>query len=214
MRLFTLLPLLFFSTSVLAGGQAEILSGGPDAQQRMNLAWDDDQVRLDIPGEEGYMLVLDGKGYSVTRAGGRLMVMDLSSLPRQAGQGQTPAPETVARIERLDQTGRMETIAGIEGEVYEMAWTDGQGEAHEGDAVLTDDALVRDMQEAFWALSRAMSGQDEEIGTRLREEGLAALRIGDDFTVEEISAETRPSEDFSLPAEPMDMQEMMRGQGG
>ena len=50
-----------------------------------------------------------------------------------------------------------------------------------------------------------------QIGTRLRREGLATLRVKQDFVVEEISTETRPAEDFVLPAEPMDMQQMMRG---
>jgi len=211
MRLLTLLSLLFLAGPALAGGQAVIRAGGADVQQQMNIAWDGDRVRLDMPDQEAYMLVLDGKGYSVSNAGGRLIVMDLSSLPQHRGQGQSPAPETVARITRLENTGKEETIAGIEGEVYEMAWIDGQGNAHEGDAVLTDDSLVREMQEAFWAFSQAVSQQDEKIGTRLREEGLATLRVKQDFVLEEISADTRPAEDFTLPAEPMDMQQMMRG---
>jgi len=213
MRLLTLISLFFLASPVLAGGQAVIRSGGADVQQRMNIAWDGDRVRLDMPNQDAYMLVLDGKGYSVSDAGGRLIVMDLSSLPQHRGQGQSPAPETVARITRLENTGREETIAGIEGEVYEMAWVDGQGTAHEGDAVLTDDDLVREMQEAFWSFSQAVSKQDEEIGTRLREEGLATLRVKQDFVVEEINADTPPAGDFTLPAEPMDMQEMMRGLG-
>lgn len=216
MRLLALLSLLFLTTPILAGGQAVIRAGAPDAQQQMNIAWDDDRIRLDMPGQDAYMLVLDGKGYSVSRAGGRLIVMDLSSIPQQGvgqGAGQGPIPETVAHITRLENTGKEETIAGIEGEVYEMAWVDGQGNAHEGDAVLTDDKLVREMQEAFWAFSRAISKQDEAIGTRLRDEGLATLRVKQDFVVEEIRAETRPAEAFELPAEPMDMQQMMRGLG-
>ncbi|MGM0517141.1 MAG: hypothetical protein ACQER6_06050 [Pseudomonadota bacterium] len=212
MRLLTLLSLLFLTTPILAGGQATIRSGG---SQDVTIAWDADRIRLDMPDQDAYMLVLDGKGYSVSRAQGRLIVMDLSSVPQmpQGSGGQNPTPETVAHITRLENTGKEETIAGIEGEVYEMAWVDGQGNAHEGDAVLTDDKLVREMQEAFWAFSRAISKQDEAIGTRLRDEGLATLRVKQDFVVEEIRAETRPAEAFELPAEPMDMQQMMRGLG-
>lgn len=212
MRLLALLSLFVFTTPLFAGGQATIRSGGAQAQD-VTIAWDGDKVRLDVPGQPAYMLVLDGKSYSVTSAGGQLMVMDLSSLPQHAapGQGQDQTPGTVARITRLENTGEEETVAGIEGDVYEMAWTDGQGNAQEGEAVLTDDALVREMQEAFWAFSQAMTNQDEEIGTRLREEGLATLRVDQDFVLKAISAETRPAEDFVLPAEPMDMQQMMRG---
>lgn len=218
MRLLTLLSLVFFTTPILAGGQAVIRSGAPNGQQQINIAWDGDRIRLDMLNQNGYMLVLDGKGYSVSNAAGHLMVMDLSSLPQPGGSitqydGKDPIPETIAQITRLENTGREETIAGIEGEVYEMAWIDGQGNAHEGDAVLTDHDLVQEMQEAFWAFSRAISKQDEAIGTRLRDEGLATLRVKQDFVVEEIRPKTRPAEDFELPAEPMDLQQMMRGMG-
>ena len=206
MRLLALLSLLVFTTPLLAGGQATIRSGG---SQDVDIAWHRDKVRLDMPGRQGYMLVLDGKAYSVSTVGGQTMVMDLSSIPRQGAQEATPS--TVARITRLEKTGGKETVAGIEGEVYRMAWTDGQGNAYEGEAVLTDDALVREMQEAFWAFAQAMTKQGEKIGTRLREEGLATLRVKQDFVLVDISAESRPAEDFTLPADPMNMQEMIRG---
>lgn len=208
MRLLTLISLFVFTTPLLAGGQATIRSGG---SQEVDIAWNGDKVRMDVRGQQAYILVLDGTAYSVANAGGQLMVMDLSSIPQHGARNATP--EAVARITRLEDTGAEETVAGIEGDVYEMAWTDGQGNAHEGEAVLTDDELVREMQEAFWIFSQAMTKQDEEIGTRLREEGLATLRVGQDFVLVEINADTRPDGDFTLPAKPMDMQQMMRGMG-
>jgi hypothetical protein len=214
MRSLVLFSLVTFTATALADGQAVIRSGNAGQAAATTISWQDDKVRLDVPGEDAYMLVLDGRGYSVARTGGQTMVMDLSSMPQfgPGGMGQgAPATSDVARITRLEATGREETVAGIEGEIYEMSWTDAKGRENHGEAVLTDDSRVREMQQAFWTFSRAITRQQEEIGARLRAEGLAMLRLDDQFLVEEIRADSRPAGDFELPAEPMDMQEMMRG---
>lgn len=205
----------------LAGGTATIESSTPDGPVRVDVSWADDNLRLDLPGQQNaYMLVRAGKGYSVASQAGRTMVLDMESM-RQMGQmggGGDPAealgPDEVRSLDVLEATGERELVAGIAGEVYRIAWTDGAGDAQEGSAVLSGDARARALTDAFARSTQAISGRAEDpFGEAMRQRDLGMLRFGDQFQVVAISDDAPPASEFELPAEPMTLQDMMGGAG-
>ena len=210
-----------FSLPVMAGGQATIVSSGGEGPSTVVVKWrDSDKVRIQPQGQPGYMLLLDGKPYSVTNVQGQSMVMDMSSMGQMAGQqsGGKSAPEIgpehATKLLSMEETGRTETIAGIEGSVYEVTWQDANGKQHTDEAVLSDDETVASMSRAFMNFAKASDiGSETEdpdaIGKELRDRGLGVLRFTDGYRVEKISGDTPPAGEFELPAEPMSMQEMM-----
>ena len=221
-RLLALL-LVSIATPVLAGGTATIHGVGPgpsgeDMEHTMTVTWQDEKtVRLEPEGQPAYMLVRGDSSYSVTRAGGQLMVIDMGammSMAQSAGGGamagagpQAPAIADAQSVSRIESTGREETVAGITGEIYEIHWTDSAGASHVDEAVLSDDELLRGMTAAFQAFGKALSGKevDHPLNEALASRGLGTLRFGDRFEVTAISDETPPDGHFELPAEPMQL---------
>ena len=224
MSRFLAILLVGFVSPALAGGTATIHGVGPgpsgqDVEHTMTVTWQDENtVRLEPEGQPAYMLVRGDSSYSVTSAGGRMMVIDMSSMmsmARAAGggataggpAGQTPTVADAQSVAGVESTGREETVAGIAGEVYEIRWTDADGASHVDEAVLSDDPLLLEMSSAFKAFARALAGEEAEhpMNEALESRGLAALRFGDRYEVTAISDETPPAGHFELPAEPMDL---------
>lgn len=214
--------LLTTALPALAGGQATLEASGEGAGT-MQLSWaDEDTVRLDPGNQPAYMLVRDGKAYSVSNAGGQTMVMDLSSMSgaMQTQGGPSPSQQgTVANARSVDSmkaTGTSETVAGIEGEVYEIAWTDGNGQKHTDEAVLTEDETVVEMTAAFRGFADTMGsvggdGNPDAIGEKLKAENKGLLRFSNQMRVTAVSDGAPSADEFELPAEPMDMQKMLEG---
>lgn len=216
----TLLLSSVIASTALAGGSATFQSS-PAGQADTNLTfrWQDSHtVRMDTHGQSSYMLVRDGKAYSVTNAGGQPMVMDLSSLGKMAGQGGQSSP-TLAQAQSVSEweaTGREETVAGIEGEIYQITWTDHRGKTRTDQAVLSDDDRVVAMSRAFNAFAGTMGAiagdqNPNAFKQRLDEQELGVLRFADHFVVTRLSGETPDAEQFELPAEPRDMGKAFQG---
>lgn len=209
--------LLAAALPAFAGGTATVESAGGKSSARMQISWTGDKMRMDFPQQAGtYMIVRDGKTYSVTDQGGQTMVMDISSMSQMA-DSQAAAEMGVQKAESvnsIEATGETETVAGIEGEIYTITWTDNQGEQQQNTAVLSDNELTVGLTEAFQSFADAGGGQPDPIGAAMAERGLGILRFGDSFTVISISGETPAAGEFELPAEPMDMQKMMQRFGG
>lgn len=215
-------PLFAVAATALAGGQATLETTGKGAGT-MSLSWSDSRtVRMAPEGQPAYMLVRGGKAYSISNAGGRLMVMDMSSMagmmPRQDAmpQQQSGTVADARAVSSIESTGETEAVAGIEGEVYEITWTDASGRQHVDEAVLSEDDTAVEMTAAFRAFAEAMggAGSTDAIGRRLSATGKGLLRFSDNFRVAAISSETPPAGEFELPAEPMDMRKMMQGAPG
>ena len=216
-----LLALLMVSiaTPVFAGGTATIqgVGSGPsdrDMEHSMTVTWQDENtVRLEPEGQPGYMLVRGEKSYSVTSAGGQMMVIDMGQMMSMAGSAgasggaEAPTIADAQSVGSIESTGREETVAGIDGEVYEIHWTDASGESHVDEAVLSDEPLLREMTAAFQAFGRALAseGARHPLNEALASRGLGTLRFGDRFEVTSISDETPPDGHFELPAEPMQL---------
>lgn len=215
-----LASMLFAAASpALAGGQATLETSGKGAGA-MSLSWSDPQtVRMTPEGQPAYVLVREGKVYSITNAGGSLMVMDISSMSGMIPQqGATPQQETgtiadARAVTSVEPTGETETVAGIEGEIYEISWKDSRGGSHVDEAVLSEHDTAVEMTAAFRAFADAMgsAGNTDAIGERMSATGKGLLRFSDNFRVTAISSETPPAGEFELPAQPMDMENMMQG---
>ncbi len=212
------------ASPAFAGGTATIQGTGPgpsgeDMEHTMTVTWqDEDTVRLEPDGQPAYMLVRGENSYTITSAGGQMMVIDMGamkSMAQSAGGGAMaggagPNAPTIAdaqSVSRIESTGREETVAGITGEVYEIHWADSDGASHVDEAVLSDDELLRGMTVAFQAFSKALGGEDAShpLNEALASRGLGTLRFGDRFEVISISDETPPDGHFELPAEPMQL---------
>ncbi len=221
MSRFLAILLAGMASPVLAGGTATIQALGPgpagqDMEHTMTVTWqDEDTVRLEPEGQPAYMLVRGENSYSVTSAGGQVMVIEMGammSMAKSAGapgdaSGQAPTIADAQSVGSIESTGREETVAGIAGEVYEIHWTDSDGESHVDEAVLSDDPLLRGMTAAFQAFGKALAGEeaDHPLNEALAARGLGTLRFGDRFEVTSISDETPPAGHFELPAEPMQL---------
>lgn len=227
---FALSLALTASGPAFADGTARFTSPTPEGVKTMEMAWlDPDTMRISPGTPETYMLVRDGKLYSVTSAGGMgVQVFDLGALGEMAGSMSGGAagamggqmndqsmahltPEMADEVIALEATGRSEEIAGIQGELYEMSWIDDEGARHTDQMVLTDDPLAIEMGEAFSAMAAAASGEVDPRHQAVAERGLGILRYGEAFIIESLTDEAPPAAAFELPAEPLDLGNMMGG---
>lgn len=203
------------------GGNATVQSSTDGNTVKMDIRWKGDNTRMDFPNQANtYMLVRDGKTYSVTNHGGRTMVMDMSAVGRMAqGMNQAGGDHGIGSgrarsVGAIEATGESETVAGVEGEVYTLRWTDQGGREHTDEAVLSDHPLALELTRAFSNFVKASSGDPDPIGQKLEKKNLGILRFGSQFRVTAIDDGTPPASTFELPAEPMDMQKMMESMGG
>lgn len=208
--------LLGLSGIAWAGGNATWSADG----QSMSIAWRDAQtVRMEVQGGD-YMLVRGGKAYMISHRGGQPMVIDLSAMRQAMDQmAGSPGPAAPAAgpsggdiLVEIEATGRKETVAGIDGEVYRIVYRDDSGQGTR-EMVLSEDPLAVEMTQAWFATIQALSGGNggaDRMDRELAERGLGLLRAGDDFKVSSVSAETRAAGDFELPAEPQAMPGMGR----
>ncbi|MGD8379485.1 MAG: hypothetical protein PVJ40_10085 [Gammaproteobacteria bacterium] len=206
---------LWLPVAAFAAGSATIKASSGE----LKINWRNDQtLRMQKAGDKNYMVVRDGKAYSVVMTGGTPRVMDLSGMMGMAHamagkRGHSRGPASYLKPGSFKDTGRTESVAGIEGEVYRMSWTDHKGRHREADAVLSDDPRAVDMTRAYLGSIRSMF-QDAKIGDfqkAMPGSAKGLLRVGKQFRVESLSGDMPPESLFELPARPMTLQQMMRG---
>lgn len=190
--------------SAFAGGWARIASEG----ENMKLEYRDAKLRMNVEGQGGdaYMLIRDGKIYSVTGN----MVIDAGSMMQAAGsQAKTPG-DSMARFHALEATGRNETVAGISGKVHVLDFTDHNGRRQQKEVVLSDDQRVVEMQRAFLRMTKTMAdaagtdtGGAADFEAAL--DGRGVLRMGNEMRVAEISGDDPGAGRFELPSKPKSM---------
>lgn len=209
----TRLPFLVLLAAALpawAGGTATIAAA--DAQGPVELAWrDTETVRLDLAGQPGYMIVREVRAYMFSRTGGQAIVMDMASTARLLyGPGKPRIPATAANaaaVDTLAPTGRRETVADIEGEIYRVAWTDARGGERTDEAVLSEHPDALDMTAVLRSFTNAMASavdvdNPDALDRELAGRGLGVLRFGRRFRVETLSAQAPDAAAFELPARP------------
>lgn len=224
--------ILLLPCIVLAGGKATMITtnqpiqlggqtvGGGGDMATTTLTWhDSNTMRMDFGDKNaGSLIVRDGKTYSVSHRDGRIQVMDMSVMMKmmQAVGGQSLSSKNLfGSINSVKATGATETVAGIEGRVYHLTWTDPDGSHQSGDAVLTDNPLVEEMTRVYLGAMTGMVGADttRAFQNALPGKDRGLLRMSDQVRVESISRADLPTSTFDLPAKPMDLQGLIRGLG-
>ncbi|MCW4152730.1 hypothetical protein OM427_24765 [Halomonas sp. 18H] len=208
---------LAVATPALADGQATLNAQSDQGNVNMQVRWADDKLRMDFPDQSqaGFMLLRDGKGYMVTEMQGQTMVMDMARMKEMAesmgnGQADTMTGQQAKQVDSLEATGETETIAELEGEVYNIQWTDKSGTSHDDELVLTDDAQVREMMAAFHDYQRSMTDEPDPIAQELEDRELGMLRFGERFQLAELSDSTPAADIFELPENAKSFEDMMR----
>ncbi|TEA79326.1 hypothetical protein [Allopusillimonas ginsengisoli] len=200
-----------------AAGTATITTDG----ESNTMSWlNSNTIRFDMPSTDGsYMIARDGKAYMVSTeaAGGMPPVMEIGGMMQGFGEmanseeGGKASPLAM-RITSIEATGKKETVAGLDGDVYELTSTDNKGKSQTVQAVFTSDPLAVEMTAAYLALSEAMVGAERvaEFKNALPKDKRGLLRMGDDMVVQSI-ADTPPAPAaFELPAKPVNMGDMMK----
>lgn len=206
--------LMAVSLPALADGQAVIQTDSPESgnQTQMDISWAGDNLRMDFPEQQGYMLIQGDTGYMIAETDGQKIIMDLSTLKSMAeGMGSEQIGEDAARtLDSLDATGETETVAGIEGEAYRIQWTDNAGNSHDETIVLSDNAQARELLDAFHNYQKSLMGEPDPIAQALEERGMGMLRQGDSFLIVSMSDATPDTSRFDLPEDGVTFAEMMQ----
>lgn len=203
-RLMMAAAALSLSCAAWADGTATLQTGG----ERMNIEYLGDMVRMNVgQGDNNYMVVRDGRVYSIMEG----QVFDASSF-MEAFASDAPAPGAdIGKFHGLKSTGRSETVAGMTGEVFELDFTDHEGQRRQSELVLSSDPRARSLQKAFNGMSMTMAkamGKDSSAEVREMERMLGdrgILRFDQDMQVVSISGGAPAASRFELPGEPQDM---------
>lgn len=191
---------------VLAAGVATVQAG----DRTLTVSFDGPDARVDVSGiSQGYLLMRDGKLYSVMQAGGRPLVMDGAAAAQLLGGGLKTAPEMVRTLTRIEPTGARETVAGRAGAVYAASYRDEQGRDRTGQGVLGKQPEVRELTRALGRMAvllRTAAGQSpdgvRQVLDTLEEKGLGLLAYEKQFRVERLAATPPAPGSLDLPAQP------------
>jgi len=178
-------------------------------------------ARMSVDGQEGadsYMLFRDGKALIVSHTQGQTMVMDMQKLSGMASQfgaatGQATQSFT-SSVQKMEATGKKETVAGIKGEVYRLEWVE-NGKKRSDELVLSKDKAARAYTRAWMNVVRVMqkAGTQQEIRgdhlvARLDKKKLGILRLGDRFELKSIKPGKPDSARFAVPESTMEMPDL------
>ena len=213
-----LLTLALSPLCAWAAGTATIDTGG----QSNTLVWlNDSTIRIDTPlAHGGYFLARNGKVYMVNTAGkgGAPSVMEIDGMMQGLAQmdsstnNDMDSPLAALHISSIKATGKEETVAGIEGEVYELTITDKNGKRRNTQAVFTDDPLTVEMTAAYLAFTESLLGAEmmAEFKNALPKDKPGVLRAGKEMLVLSINANQPAATLFDLPSKPINIGEMIK----
>lgn len=198
---------LLWAGAAGADGSAVYRVTAEGESMNMEYLWRGDSV-IAVVNPQGYLLVREGKPYMVMEAGGTTRVLDMSDAGAGADQTGMGMSEEMASFS-LEPTGRTETHAGIEGQVYTATGVTKDGRSTTGEIVLTDQARVAELTRVFASVGNAYRDSDDAMSQAFLKRNQGMLRYtdgdGNEMTLTSISDQTAPAEDFELPAEPMTM---------
>lgn len=191
---------------VLAAGVATVQAG----DRTLTVSFDGPDARVDVSGiSQGYLLMRDGKLYSVVQAGGRPLVMDGAAAAQLLGGGLKTAPEMVRTLTRIEPNGARETVAGRAGAVYVASYRDEQGRNRTGQGVLGKQPEVRELTRVLGRMAvllQTAAGQSpdgvRQVLDTLEEKGLGLLAYEKQFRVERLAATPPAPGSLDLPAQP------------
>ncbi len=220
MRLIITMILVVMPLAVLAEVSAmyELADG-----RTMELNYkDDNHIRMDMPASNQFMLLNGDDTYMVRKQKGQWLAIDLASMAKMMQQmgnqsGGSAEADSSGDVEFSD-TGRTETIAGYEGQVYEV--TDSEGNTRE--MVLSDHDNIIELSRAWVEFSGSMmekmgAGNEQMQQDMLSKSDLAEyggpLRVDDDMRLKSVSTDSKGSAYYELP-EDAKVQDMSNMGGG
>lgn len=201
--------------SVLAAGKVVLDVGTPGTSEQasMEFEFDGSRIRMNLPVSDAqtYMLLRDGKVYTVMNQGGQPLVMDLSSVGQMFGDSMDRnlnVGSEANSLFSLEDTGRSETIAGIQGRVYTASYTDGNGRTQTDEIVIGNHPQLREFSQsmALWGSAVAESfgntaaASSDESMQLVLDKGDGILRFGDSYRVSSVSNASIVASRFELPA--------------
>lgn len=218
------LKFLFFSALLMAAvpvqvwadGVATVISDGQEAKIEFV---NDKFLRMDAPEGQGYMLMRDGKIYSVGKERGSLIVIDMAQAIKTMGSLSPEGSiwdEDIAKINSFMPTGKTEYVAGIRGDIFELVTSDKKGKKKTSTLVLTTHETVIELTRSMFAMTEILfnAASDtppktlREIKTLILSGGKGLLRHGDEFALAAIESGRVEAARFELPAEPMELPSM------
>lgn len=219
----TLVTAVLAATPVFAwaGGKAVIEAGSGSDRTQSSIEFDGSLMRMDMQGQaDGYMVIRDGKIYSVSQQNGQPMVMDLTGMGQMlkgmVNRSMASMDSDVNQFVSLTDAGRSETIAGIKGRVHVLTFVDDEGERRSEEVVLAKDKRLRELTDSMMLMSQTMAEAfgvempegSERMNKEILGKGDGMLRFGSDFKVASIDGSTPSSSRFKLPAEPQQMPDL------
>lgn len=183
----------------------------------LTITWQDvDTVRMDFGDPSNYLIVRDGKAYTIIQEDGETQVMDMagmSAMVQAMGTKDKKNENPFGSIDSVKATNTSDTVAGIKGKTYQISWTEADGNQKSGDAVLTDDSLVVEMTQAYLNSMSSIVGAEytQSFLDALPKDGRGLLQMGDQFYVESIQKTDPPASTFELPGKPINLQDLFSG---
>jgi len=193
--------------------QADIAEVVDAEGNKMTFEYEGEQLRINMGGQASYMLLRDNSIYVVTDQDGEVMVIDLKQTMSMFGNLAKSAVPDMANVnvESLQATGRKESVAGIDGEVYLLKFVDHEGKRQEADLVLSPDRRAVGFRDAMHRMAATMGdlvdqqAASDKLQHQLGERNLGVLRYGSDMRVAAITETRVDAARFVLPAEPTDL---------
>jgi hypothetical protein len=193
--------------------QADIAEVVDAEGNKMTFEYEGEQLRINMGGQDSYMLLRDKSIYVVTDQDGEVMVIDLKQTMSMFGNLAKSAVPDMANVnvESLQPTGRKESVAGIDGEVYLLKFVDHEGKRQEADLVLSPDRRAVGFRDAMHRMAATMGdlvdqqAASDKLQNQLGERNLGVLRYGSDMRVAAITETRVDAARFVLPAEPTDL---------
>ena len=211
----------FASLLVAVGTQAGSATIDAGDGSTATFEYRDDMLRINNSVDaSSYAVVRDGSLYTVSLNNGQPMVIDAGAMMKGMGAMDLPAPTTTSDLDgtliSLEDTGRNETVAGIEGDVYQVRFEDASGMERSETLVLSTDKRVLEFNDAMLQMvsvaaelaSTEVQEQGQDFQNRLQELNAGVLRFGDQMQIISLSGDPVPEERFALPAAPMDIRNL------
>ncbi|MHB8920239.1 MAG: hypothetical protein ACYC3N_04295 [Halothiobacillus sp.] len=217
-----MMSLSAFTAPVWAAGQAVLQSNVNGQTEQVQLSWlSDQQLRMDITRPPAEILLQNGALFAITQIGGMPIVAnvaDVDQMARALGQGGGFSGQIDKQLARsvtaFEATGRLETVAGVPGEIYRITWRDAQGKAHTDEAVLTKNATVVELSRALQNLGVAAHEGWDARSAEILHRGLGVLRYAKAYQLRSVSTQAPAASALALPAQSIDVQKLMQGLTG
>ncbi|KAF1708108.1 hypothetical protein CSC70_13270 [Pseudoxanthomonas kalamensis DSM 18571] len=169
-----------------------------------------------LRGDQAYQVGEDGSVYDLKQVAGVLKQSGLSGSRRggrfggRLGEQDPQVALQMAELIGITPSGRKETVAGLEGEVYRAEYRGADGKTRQSELVLGKQPALRDFTRAMQRLGHEVQtrlGRTPPAGTGklydyLDQHGLGLLRIDQSLLLKQLDERTPAGDRFALPASP------------